>query len=68
MVGVGEETGRLDDMLLVVSDHYDSEVSHAIARAMALISPFVLVVMGIVTGFIVWAMISAVFSVNEIIQ
>jgi type II secretory pathway component PulF len=68
MVGVGEETGRLDDMLLVVSDHYDSEVSHAVSRAMALISPLVLVVMGVVTGFIVWAMISAVFSVNEVIQ
>jgi len=68
MVGVGEETGRLDDMLLVVSDHYDAEVSHAVARAMALISPLVLVVMGVVTGFIVWAMISAVFSVNEVIQ
>jgi len=68
MVGVGEETGRLDDMLLVVSDHYDTEVSHAIARAMSLLSPMVLVVMGIVTGFIVWAMISAVFSVNEVIQ
>jgi type II secretion system protein F len=68
MVGVGEETGRLDDMLLVVSDHYDTEVSHAVARAMSLISPLVLVVMGVVTGFIVWAMISAVFSVNEVIQ
>ncbi|MFN2426874.1 MAG: type II secretion system F family protein [Candidatus Binatia bacterium] len=68
MVGVGEETGRLDDMLLVVSDHYDGEVSHAVARAMALISPLVLVVMGVITGFIVWAMISAVFSVNEVIQ
>ncbi len=68
MVGVGEETGRLDDMLLVVSDHYDGEVSHAISRAMSLISPAVLVVMGIITGFIVWAMISAVFSVNEIVQ
>lgn len=68
MVGVGEETGRLDDMLLVVSEHYDTEVSHAVARAMSLISPLVLVVMGVVTGFIVWAMISAVFSVNEVIQ
>jgi general secretion pathway protein F len=68
MVGVGEETGRLDDMLLVVSDHYDGEVSHAIARAMSLISPLVLVVMGVITGFIVWAMISAVFSVNDVIK
>jgi len=68
MVGVGEETGRLDDMLLVVSEHYDAEVNHAIARTMSLISPAVLIVMAIVVGFIVWAMISAVFSVNDVIQ
>ncbi len=68
MVGVGEETGRLDDMLLVVSDHYDGEVSQAITRTMALISPVVLIVMGTLTGFIVWAMLSAVFSVNEAIK
>ena len=68
MVGVGEETGRLDEMLLVVSEHYDREVSNAVSRLMSLMSPLVLVVMGIVTGFIVWAMMSAVFSVNEMIQ
>lgn len=68
MVGVGEETGRLDEMLLVVSDHYDGEVSQAIARAMTFISPAVLLVMGGITAFIVIGMMSAVFSVNEIIQ
>jgi len=67
MVGVGEETGRLDDMLLVVSDHYDREVSNAVARVMSLMGPLVLVTMGIVVGFIVWAMMSAVFSVNQMI-
>jgi type II secretion system protein F len=67
MVGVGEETGRLDDMLLVVSQHYDGEVSRAIERSTQLINPIVLIVMGGVTLFIVWAMMSAVFSVNEII-
>jgi type II secretory pathway component PulF len=67
MVGVGEETGRLDDMLLVVSEHYDREVTNAVSRVMSMMGPLVLVVMGLVTGFIVWAMMSAVFSVNEMI-
>ncbi|MBI5504802.1 MAG: type II secretion system F family protein [Deltaproteobacteria bacterium] len=67
MVGVGEETGRLDDMLLVVSEHYDREVSNAVARVMSLMGPMVLVVMGLVVGFIVWAMMSAVFSVNQMV-
>jgi len=68
MVGVGEETGRLDDMLLVVSSHYDREVSHAIARAMSLMGPLILIVMGGMVLFIVWAMISAVFGLNELVQ
>lgn len=67
MVGVGEETGRLDDMLLVVSEHYDREVSNAVARVMSLMGPLVLVTMGVVVGFIVWAMMSAVFSVNQMV-
>jgi len=67
MVGVGEETGRLDDMLLVVAEHYDREVSNAVARVMSLMGPLVLVVMGVVVGFIVWAMMSAVFSVNQMV-
>jgi general secretion pathway protein F len=68
MVAVGEETGRLDEMLLMVSGHYDGEVTHAIARAMALLSPIVLLVMGLVTGFIIYAMVSAVFSLNEMVK
>ncbi|RMF21750.1 MAG: type II secretion system F family protein [Deltaproteobacteria bacterium] len=65
MVAVGEETGRLDDMLLVVAGHYDREVGNAVARLMSMIEPAMLLIMGLVTGFIVIAMLSAVFSVNQ---
>jgi len=65
MVTVGEETGRLDDMLLVVAEHYDRDVGNAIARLMSMLGPLLLVVMGIATAFIVIAMLTAVFSVNE---
>jgi general secretion pathway protein F len=65
MVTVGEETGRLDDMLIVVAEHYDRDVGNAIARLMSMLGPLLLVVMGIATAFIVIAMLTAVFSVNE---
>ena len=65
MVTVGEETGRLDDMLIVVAEHYDRDVGHSIARLMSMLGPLLLVVMGIATAFIVIAMLTAVFSVNE---
>jgi general secretion pathway protein F len=65
MVAVGEETGRLDDMLIIVSDHYDRDVTNTVARLMSMLEPAMLLLMGLVTGFIVIAMLSAVFSVNE---
>ena len=65
MVAVGEETGRLDDMLIIVSDHFDRDVTNRVAQLMSLLGPVVLIVMGGITGFIVVAMLSAVFSVNE---
>jgi general secretion pathway protein F len=65
MVSVGEETGRLDDMLLVVSDHYDRDVTNTLSRLMSLLEPGMLLVMGVVVAFIVIAMLSAVFSVND---
>ncbi len=65
MVAVGEETGRLDDMLLVVAEHCDRDVNNTVTRLMAMLEPAMLLVMGLVTGFIVIAMMSAVFSVNQ---
>ncbi len=65
MVAVGEETGRLDDMLIIVSDHFDRDVTNLVARLMSALEPAMLLLMGLVTGFIVIAMLSAVFSVNE---
>jgi len=65
MVSVGEETGRLDDMLIIVSDHFDRDVTNMVGRLMSMLEPAMLLIMGLVTGFIVIAMLSAVFSVNE---
>ncbi len=66
MVTVGEETGRLDEMLLVVSEHYDREVENALEGMMSMLGPVILVLVGIVAGFIMLAMMSAVFSINQL--
>jgi len=68
MVGVGEETGRLDEMLLVVSDHYDRDVTNSIRSLMSLVGPVVLITIAAVVGFIIMAVMSAIFSVNELIE
>jgi general secretion pathway protein F len=66
MILVGEETGRLDDMLMQVADTYDREVDVAIKRALALLQPVVIVVMALIIGFIIIAILSAMLSVYDI--
>jgi len=66
MIGVGEETGRLDEMLLKVAQTYEENVQTALKRFVALLEPFIILVMGGVVGFIVISMLLAIFSINEI--
>jgi len=66
MILVGEETGRLDDMLLQVAETYDREVDVAIRRALALLQPVMIVAMALVIGFIIIAILSAMLSVYDI--
>lgn len=66
MITVGEETGRLEEMLIRVAEIYDEEVREAIRRGMALVEPVMIVLMACVVGFIVLSMLSAIFSINEL--
>jgi general secretion pathway protein F len=66
MIGVGEETGRLDELLLKVADHFDREVRTAIQQLMRLLEPALIVFMGLAVGSIVVSMLSAIFSINEL--
>ncbi len=66
MVTVGEETGRLDEMLIKIADRFDSEVRTTVKRMLALLEPILILIMGIVVGFIVIAMLTAIFSINEL--
>lgn len=65
MITVGEETGKLDEMLLRVADTYDKDVRNTVKRFVSLLEPFMILIMGIVVGFIVISMLMAIFSVNE---
>ena len=56
MVDVGEETGALDTMLYKVADVYDEEVSVLIESLVNLLEPLMVVVLGLIVGFIVIAL------------
>jgi general secretion pathway protein F len=66
MIQVGEETGRLDDMLMQVAETYDHEVEVAIRKALALLQPAMIVVMAVVIGLIIAAILAAMLSVYDI--
>lgn len=66
MVTVGEETGRLDEMLLKVADRFDLEVRTTVKRLLSLLEPALILFTGIIVGFIVIAMLMAIFSINEL--
>jgi len=66
MILVGEETGRLDDMLMQVAETYDREVEVAIRKALALLQPVMIVAMALVIGFIIIAILSAMLSVYDL--
>jgi general secretion pathway protein F len=66
MVRVGEETGRLEEMLLKVALTFETEVRTAVKRLVALLEPGIILAMGLVVGFIVVAMLMAIFSINEV--
>jgi general secretion pathway protein F len=66
MISVGEETGRLDDMLLKVADYFDREVRVRVQQFTRLLEPVLILVMGSAVGFVVVSMLSAIFSVNDL--
>ena len=66
MVRVGEETGRLEEMLLKLAQDLESEVRRLVKRLTGLLEPALILVMGLVIGFIVVALLMAIFSITEV--
>ena len=56
MVDVGEETGELDTMLYKVADIYEEEVEVLVEGLISMLEPLMVVVLGLIVGFIVIAL------------
>ncbi|MDD2565297.1 MAG: type II secretion system F family protein [Candidatus Gracilibacteria bacterium] len=52
MIKVGEETAKLDTIILKIADFYDDEVDQSVNNIQKLLEPFIIVTMSIVVGFI----------------
>jgi general secretion pathway protein F len=68
MISVGEETGKLDEMLLKVSDTYDKEVRNTIDRLLSVFTPVVTLLLAVMIGTIVLSVLMAILSINELVE
>lgn len=63
MMRVGEETGTLDSQLEVTARYYEGELDYKLKKLTALFEPTVIVVMGLVVGFVAVALVSAMYDI-----
>ncbi|HKJ18039.1 MAG TPA: type II secretion system F family protein [Xanthomonadales bacterium] len=67
MISVGEETGKLDTMLLKVADTYDREVRNTIDRLLSIFTPVVTMILAGLIGTIVLSVLLAILSINDLV-
>jgi len=65
MITVGEQTGALPAMLNSVADFFEEDVATALAAALALIEPAILIIMGVVVVFILISLYLPIFSLGQ---
>jgi type II secretory pathway component PulF len=68
MVAIGEETGRLDEMLYEISAHYDDEVDYAMKRLSDAIGPALTIGLAAVVGFFALAIFLPMWDLTRIVK
>jgi len=63
---VGEETARLDEMLLKIGEIYDGETQRSIERLLALLVPGITIALGIVVAIVMGSIVTAILSVYDL--
>jgi type II secretory pathway component PulF len=64
MVAVGEETGRLDAMLINVADAYDRQAAAAARMLTSLLAPVLILCVAVVVGFLILALVLPIFQLS----
>ncbi|MGE0872994.1 MAG: type II secretion system F family protein [Kofleriaceae bacterium] len=62
MIGVGEQTGAMDQMLQKIADFYEEEVDAAVKAMTSLIEPIMMAFLGVVVGGLIVAMYLPIFN------
>ncbi|MFQ3587070.1 MAG: type II secretion system F family protein [Fimbriimonadaceae bacterium] len=67
MIDIGEESGRLSEMLVKIGDFYDNEVEATVKGLTSMIEPMLIIFMGVIVGFIAISVMTPIFKlVNSV--
>jgi general secretion pathway protein F len=68
MIIVGEQSGRLENMLNKIADVFEGEVESSVMSMTSLIEPLMILIMGIAVGFIVLSICLPIFEMNQLVM
>jgi type II secretory pathway component PulF len=68
IITVGEEAGTLEKSLIGIADDYERDVDRALKTMARLLEPAIILVMGLIVGFIVLSMLLPIFQINLIVK
>lgn len=68
MVQIGEESGQLDEILEKTSKFYEQEADRAIKKLISLVEPTLIIILGIIIGFIIASILPPMYSMYQNIQ
>ncbi len=68
LISSGERSGKLDEMFSEVASFYEPEVEYALRNMTSLLEPFLLLIMGVIVGFIALSVLLPIFNLIKIIR
>lgn len=68
LIGIGEEGGFLEKSLLKVASSYEKELDRSLKLFISLLEPGIILIMGLIVGFIVLAMLLPIFRINLLVR
>jgi len=68
MISAGEKSGKLDNMLEDIANFYDTEVTYAVRNMVTILEPLLLLVMGVIVGFIALSVLLPIFNLVKVFR
>lgn len=68
LISTGEKGGRLPELLLRAASSYEEDFKRRLDRTVSFVEPLMVIVMGAVVGFIVFAVLLPIFELNQLVK